>query len=274
VEEETGGRGAAVPIRVVVAGATGWVGRALLPALWQAADLTVVGAVARSSAGRDIGEALGGAPLGLTVVGTVEEALAAHAHVLVDYAGALSVRRHVTAAVEAGLHAVVGSSGLSADDYAALDRLARARGVGVVAAGNFSLVATLAKRLALLAARELEGWEIIDYADTSKPDAPSGTAREWAEALPPRPREAAPRELTQGDPAARGASVGRTSVHSLRLPGHVLGIDFVGGRGEERLVIRYDGGSSAAPYVAGTLYAIRHVGGVVGVVRGLDQLVP
>jgi 4-hydroxy-tetrahydrodipicolinate reductase len=52
----------------------------------------------------------------------------------------------------AGVHVVVGSSGLSADNYAELDRLARDRGVGVVAAGNFSIMAAILKRAAAQAA--------------------------------------------------------------------------------------------------------------------------
>ncbi|TJW57799.1 MAG: 4-hydroxy-tetrahydrodipicolinate reductase, partial [Mesorhizobium sp.] len=53
--------------------------------------------------------------------------------------------------------------------------------VGVVAAGNFSITATLMKRFALMAAKYVPDVEVIDYASARKPDAPSGTARELAE---------------------------------------------------------------------------------------------
>ena len=86
-------------------------------------------------------------------------------------------------AVEAGVHVVVGSSGLTADDYQELDRLARDRGVGVIAAGNFSVMAAVLRRAAAMAARHLGQWEIIDYASDDKPDVPSGTAGELAETL-------------------------------------------------------------------------------------------
>ena len=46
-------------IRVVLAGVTGWVGRALLPAIAATDDLKLVGAVSRKAAGRDAGEAAG-----------------------------------------------------------------------------------------------------------------------------------------------------------------------------------------------------------------------
>ena len=47
-------------IRVVLAGVTGWVGRALLPAIVASDDLRLVAAVSRKAAGRDAGEAAGG----------------------------------------------------------------------------------------------------------------------------------------------------------------------------------------------------------------------
>ena len=63
-------------IRIVLAGATGWVGRALVPAIAQAGDLALVGAVARGAAGSDIGEAVGAGRLGVRVSATLGEALA------------------------------------------------------------------------------------------------------------------------------------------------------------------------------------------------------
>jgi 4-hydroxy-tetrahydrodipicolinate reductase len=57
------------------------------------------------------------------------------------------------------------------------------RVLGVVAAGNYSLTAAMAQAAALRAARHVPSWEIISYASATKPDAPSGTARELAERL-------------------------------------------------------------------------------------------
>ena len=87
---------------------------------------------------------------------------------------------------------VIGTSGLTADDFAEIDAAARERGTGVIAAGNFSLTAAMTKAAALLAARHLPSWEVIDYASATKADAPSGTARELAErSARRRPRERA-----------------------------------------------------------------------------------
>ena len=62
-------------------------------------------------------------------------------------------------------------------------------------------------------------------------------------------------------------------VHALRLPSYILSCEALFGLPDERLTIRHDAGSSAAPYVAGTLLAIRRVGGIKGLVRGLDALI-
>jgi 4-hydroxy-tetrahydrodipicolinate reductase len=176
--------------------------------------------------------------------------------------------------VERGVNVVVGSSGLSASDYDDIDELARSRQVGVIAAGNFSVTAALLLRFAEQAARHLAAWEVIDYASFGKPDAPSGTAREVAERLG-EVRTAAigvPLDRTVGEPAARGATVGGTQVHSLRLPSFVVSTETVFAAEGERLSIRHDAGDSPAPYVAGTLLAIRAAPGRVGVTRGLDKL--
>ena len=78
---------------------------------------------------------------------------------------------------------VLGTSGLTAEDYREIAHVAETVRKGVVAASNFSLTAALAKHFALIAAEHLPSWEIIEYADAHKIDAPSGTVQELAEAL-------------------------------------------------------------------------------------------
>jgi 4-hydroxy-tetrahydrodipicolinate reductase len=260
-------------ISVCIAGATGWTGRALVPAVLAADDLRLVSAVARSAAGDDLGEALGGRTLGVPVHASVAEALDG-VDVLVDYTSATSVKPNVLAAVEAGVGVVVGSSGLTAEDFAEIDALARERSVGVVASGNFSVTAAMCQAAALLAARHLRQWEVVDYASVEKPDVPSGTARELAERLGEvrRPEPGHPIEELQGPQEARGATVGGAQVHSVRLPSFVVSTEVVFGAADERLTIRHDAGGTPEPYVQGTLLAVRRVPGLVGVVRGLDTL--
>ena len=250
----------AAAIRVCVAGITGWTGRPVAEAVRQAKDLELVGGVSRSDP---------------DTYSSVAEALdAVRADVLVDYTNATAVKENVVAAIERRVNVVVGSSGLSADDYEELDASARERRVGVIAAGNFSLTAAVLLRSAVEAARHLEAWEVIDYAGATKADAPSGTAREVAERLGEvrPPAAAVPIDDVVGAREARGANVAGSQVHSLRLPSFVVSTEVVFAAAGERLSIRHDAGESAAPYVAGTLLAIRSVVGRTGVTRGLDRL--
>jgi len=247
-------------IRVCVAGVTGWTGSAVAEAVEAADDLELVAGVSRSDPAR---------------FSSVAEALdAVAADVVVDYTHAEVVKANVLAALERGVGVVVGSSGLSAADYDEIDALAREKQVGVIAAGNFSLTAALLLRFAAEAAQHLGAWEVIDYASAGKQDAPSGTSREVAERLetvrPPAP--AVPVEETHGAREARGATVAGTQVHSLRLPSFTVSTEVVFAADGERLSLRHDAGDSAAPYVAGTLAAIRALPGRVGLTRGLDRL--
>ena len=120
-------------------------------------------------------------------------------------------------------------------------------------AGNFSLTAAMALAAAELAARQLPQWEIIDYAKSTKPDAPSGTARELAERLQTvrEPELGLPVEEVAGHPEARGATIAGTQIHSVRIPSFVVSTEVVFGAPDERLSIRHDAGGTAAPYVTG-----------------------
>jgi 4-hydroxy-tetrahydrodipicolinate reductase len=260
-------------MRISVVGATGWAGSAVARAILDSPDLSLVSAISRSAAGQDLGNAWGGDAIGIPVMSSVAEALR-HADVLVDYTSHEAVRANVLAAIEHQVAVVIGSSGLSGQDYEEIDAAARARGVGVVAAGNFSITAAMAQAAALLVAPYLPYGEIIDYASATKRDAPSGTAYELAERLSEVGRAAVTVPVTEvhGHPAARGATIGQVQVHSLRVPSFTVSTEVVFGLHDERLTIRHDAGSSAAPYVAGTLLAIRALPGRVGLTRGLDTL--
>ncbi len=258
-----------------VAGVTGWTGRAIAAAVLGAEDMRLVAGLARGADGQDVGAAIGlDGPAGVAIAADPAGALARGPDVWIDFTHPSAVKGHALAALEAGVRVVVGTSGLSAADYRDLDAAARAARSGVIAAGNFSLTAALLKHLAGIAARHLPHREIVDFSHADKPDAPSGTARELAEHL----AGIAPNRLARpvagilGEPAARGASLGGTQVHSVRLPGYVLSVEALFGLPGERLAIRHDAGLSAEPYVAGTLLAVRRVGEVTGLVRGLDTL--
>jgi 4-hydroxy-tetrahydrodipicolinate reductase len=264
--------------RIVVAGASGWVGRELVRAVVAASDLTLAGAVSRSAVGQDVGEVAGAPPVGVAVSASLAGALTVPSDVVVDYTKPHVVKGHALEALAAGRHVVIGTSGLAADDYAEIDAAARAAGRGVIAAGNFSITASLLKRFATMAAKHVPDVEIIDYASAKKPDTPSGTGRELGEILSKIRREPTSKPVGElgGIRETRGGAVNAggiaVQVHSVRMPSFVLSAEAIFGLPDERLTIRHDAGSSAAPYVGGTLLAARRVADVVGLVRGIDHL--
>jgi 4-hydroxy-tetrahydrodipicolinate reductase len=264
----------AVAIDVCLAGATGWAGSELARAMAKTSDLRLVAAVSRKHAGRNLGDVLSEPRLACPIHASVEEALARRCDVLVEYTKPDSAKANVLAALEHGAHVVVGTSGLSDADLAQIDGVARSRNRGVLACGNFALTVVLLQKFAEAAARLIPHWEIIDYAHDDKVDAPSGTARELAARLSKvrRPETTVPLDRTVGPREARGATLSGSQVHSLRLPGYVIGAEIVFGMPDQRLTIRHDAGSGARPYVDGALLAVRRVSTLLGVHRGLDAV--
>jgi 4-hydroxy-tetrahydrodipicolinate reductase len=172
---------------------------------------------------------------GVPVHAFVSDALdAAGADVLVDYTDPSIVRSNVLTAIERRVSVVVGANGLTDAEYAVIDARARETGIGVIAGENFSLLAALLLRFAQDAARHVQAWEIGRAGARHPPDVPA---------------ELAERLRTVHEPTE---------------------VEF--GRPGERLVLRYHALESAAPYVGGTLVAIRAAPDRVGLTRGLDRL--
>lgn len=261
-------------IKVCLAGATGWAGSGLAAGIHAAEDTELVGAVARSRAGQSLGDALNIADLALPVSGSAQEALETPCDVFVEYTKPDVAKRHILLALEAGAHVVVGTSGLTDEDYVEIDRVAQSSELGVLAVGNFALTVVLLQKFAEIAAAHIPHWEIIDYAHSGKIDAPSGTVRELTHRLG-QIRESAldvPIEETQGVKETRGARLSGSQVHAIRLPGHVIGAEIIFGMPDQKLIIRHEAGAGSQPYVDGALLAIRKVGTFSGLKRGLDSV--
>jgi 4-hydroxy-tetrahydrodipicolinate reductase len=163
---------------------------------------------------------------------------------------------------------------LTNEDYVEIDGVAKEVNRGVLAVGNFALTVVLLQKFAEMAAKYIPHWEIIDYAHAEKRDVPSGTARELANRLS-KIREAeldVPPEKIEGPIETRGARLQGTQVHSVRLPGYIISIDAIFGMPDQKLILRHESGTSAEPYVNGALLAIREVGNLVGLHRGLDSV--
>lgn len=261
-------------LRVVVAGAAGQMGSEVVRAVSEAEDMRVVGAVDPGCVGEDAGERAGIGALGVPIVGRLEEALdAVEADVVVDFTQPNTVFQNVITAIEYGLHAVVGTTGLSESEWEDIDRVARQRGVGVLHAPNFAIGAVLMMRFAREAARFFPQAEIIELHHDRKRDAPSGTALYTAEMIrsvweQPPERKVEEKELLKG---ARGGNADGVVIHSVRLSGLVAHQEVLLGLPGQILTIRHDS-IDRRSFMPGVLLALRKVRDIRGVEIGLEKV--
>jgi len=261
-------------IRVCVAGATGWAGSVLSKGIFEAPDLELVAGVSRTHAAKVLGDVLSIPGLDTPIFGTASEALSSRPDVFVEFTRPESAKPNIISALRAGAHCVVGTSGLSDDEYREIDEVARQLERGVLAVGNFALTAVLLQKFAEIAAKYIPHWEIIDYAHADKRDVPSGTALQLANRLS-QVRESQldiPLDEVQGPKESRGIRLHGSQVHSVRLPGYMISVDAIFGMADQKLILRHESGTSAEPYVDGALLAIRNVSRIVGLQRGLDRV--
>ena len=240
-------------IRVAVLGAAGRMGASVCAAIEASPGLDLV---ARVDAGDDLGAVRG-------------------AHVAVDFTVPSVTETNVHALIDAGVHAVVGTTGWDEASLARVhDHLTHAPGVGVLVAPNFALGAVLAMAFAARAARWFESAEVIELHHPDKVDAPSGTARHTAAAIAAA-RSAAgmgsmPDATSQQLQGARGADVDGVRVHSVRLRGLVAHEEILLGNPGEQLTIRHDSFDRAS-FLPGVVHAVRQVGSHPGLTVGLEH---
>jgi 4-hydroxy-tetrahydrodipicolinate reductase len=261
-------------IKICLSGAAGHVGQELVKGILKTNDLELVACLGFSTAGKRLPEILRFPCPEIFIHNSVDKALEKQPFdILIDYTTPESVFKTITGGIHNGINCVIGTSGLSDEQYDKLDKLAQNNNVGVFAAGNFSITSALMMHFSQIAAKLIPHWELFDYAPDTKPDAPSGTTRELAYLLGNigQPKYTILPENVHGDPKSRGATLNRTQVHSVRVPGYYSSSEAVFGLPGERLSIRHDS-ISYAPYVEGTLLAVRKVSTMKGLVRGMSNL--
>ncbi len=228
---------------IVVTGASGRMGRMLARTVLDSTKARLVGAIERTGqdwVGQDLGTAMGSAPLGMTVTDDPLEAFA-KAQAVLDFTAPEATVRFAGIAAQARAVHVIGTTGLSEADLAALKPAARH--AVIVRAGNMSLGVNLMVKLTRMVAEALDeefDIEVIEAHHSAKVDAPSGTALMLGQAA------AQGRGVALDDVADRG----RDGVTGARRRGDIgfaaiRGGDIVGehdvlfaGAGE-RLILRH-----------------------------------
>jgi 4-hydroxy-tetrahydrodipicolinate reductase len=267
--------------RVAVIGATGRLGAVIAAGIAASDDLELVAVVARSHAGRRLGEVVptlpAGHPAGQLVIDADLEGLsAAQVDVAVEVTGPGSVGANLVRLLELGIHAVVGATGISDVDLETARRLVAAGPARALVAPNFAIGAVLLERLAAEVARHLPDVEIIELHHEAKLDAPSGTAIATARAIAaartqaPTP-SAGPRAGERDADGSRGSLQHGIPVHAIRLPGLVAHEEVIFGAVGQSLTLRHDAFDRTA-FVPGALLACRRVPHLDGLVVGLGEL--
>jgi len=264
-------------IKVAVVGACGRMGREVVKGILNRPDFQLVAAVDVREVGKDIGEIIGGQPLGIPVSGDLVAALKeSGAQVAVDFTHPSVVFENVRKTIECGVAPVVGTTGWTQEKVKAIDRLAKRKGVPVVIAPNFAIGAVLMMKFAMEAAKYFDKVEIIEMHHDGKADAPSGTALRTAELILhgrgkafPEPKVKHPEVLLEG---ALGGEMDGIRIHSVRLPGLVAHQEVIFGTVGQVLTIRHDS-LSRESFIPGVLLAVEKVLSLPpGVVFGLENL--
>jgi 4-hydroxy-tetrahydrodipicolinate reductase len=190
------------------------------------------------------------------------------ADVWVDFTTPKAVAANIEAALNAGIHPVVGTSGMAAEDEQRLIALAKAKHVGGLIAPNFGISAVLLMQFAAQAAKYFPDAEVIEMHHEDKLDAPSGTAKATAKMIAAA-RQTAPRPTT--DDPAHGEKIDGVPVHAVRLPGYVAHEQVLFGAPGEALTIRQDSFDRES-FMSGVAVAIAKVQTLDTLVVGLEHL--
>jgi 4-hydroxy-tetrahydrodipicolinate reductase len=256
--------------KVGVVGAGGRMGREVCLAVAAAPDLELVAVIDPGHDGQEVE--------GLTVVGSVD-ALDEHGvDVVVDFSVADAVRINLAFYAEHGIHAVVGTTGLSEAELEAAAQLFADSAANAVVAANFAIGAVLLMRFSALAAPHMDGVEVIELHHDAKRDAPSGTALHTAEGIAeartragsgPWPADPTTEYVLPG--ARGGEGPGGVRVHSVRLPGLIAHEEVIFGAVGQSLSIRHDSYDRRS-FMPGVLLAVRTVPDHPGLTVGIEAL--
>ena len=255
--------------KVMVNGASGKMGQTVIAAVSSQPDMELVGAVDVQAACKSFS-----LPDGRSVpmCADIAEGLSKNRpDVVVDFSTAKGVLPMARAVLSKGVRLVSGTTGLSADDVAEIEKLAAENKTGAIVASNFAVGAIVMMHLARTAAKYFDYAEIIEEHHQFKLDAPSGTALTTAKMMAAgrgRPFMSFEQAIAQ---PSRGQNVEGINIHSVRLPGIVARQEVILGAAGQTLTIKHDAISREC-YMPGVMLAVREVSKHSGLVFGLDKL--
>lgn len=262
-------------MKVAMVGVKGKMGRAILAGIIDAPDVEIVGAVDICGQGADISELIGGKNRGVCIEDNLDTMLAEkQPDVVIDFTSPKVVKNNAVTILKHKAHVVVGTTGLTSEDLAEIDTLAKDVSRAAFVVPNFALGAVLMMNFAVEAAKYFPNVEVIELHHDQKLDAPSGTAVKTMEMM-----AQVRKEVSQGNPnevekikGARGGEYDGMRVHSVRLPGYVAHQEVIFGGAGQTLTIRHDS-MNRDSFVDGVLLALRSIGDLSsGLTYGLEKV--
>lgn len=258
---------------VIVNGACGRMGQAVLKAVQEADGLELVGAV-DIKGGADTGSLVGLPANGILVETDLEALLARKKpEVMVDFTRPDVVFGNVMTALAHKTSPVVGTTGLSDEQKAEIAKAAEANDTPAFIAPNFAIGAVLLMVMSRQAAKYMPDVEIIELHHDKKLDAPSGTAIQTAAMIAEvrkAHKQGTPDEFEKLE-GARGADYEGMHIHSVRLPGYVAHQEVIFGGLGQTLTIRHDS-MNRESFMPGVVLAAKKVRSLKGLTVGLDKL--
>lgn len=260
-------------VKVLVNGACGRMGTAVLRAVTDDPELELVAAVDHKS-GIEVGKLIGEDDLHLQTENDLRQAIEkTQPAVMVDFTNPAVVYDNVMTALSMGVSPVIGTTGLSDEQKAAINKLSLEKKVPAFIAANFAIGAVLMMTAARQIAKYMPQVEIIEMHHDRKLDAPSGTAITTAELI-----SEVRKPMKQGHPdeeeklaGARGAQINGIPIHSVRLPGFVASQAVIFGGLGQTLTLRHDT-IDRTSFMPGVVLACHKVRGLTGLVRNLENI--
>ena len=243
-----------IMVNVIVNGALGKMGQESVNAILGQPDLNLVASIDRDD---DLQK-------------TIEKT---QASVVIDFTHPSCVKSNAIRTINAGCHAIIGTTGLSELDLHELDNLARQAAVGIMVIPNFAVGAVLLMKFAAEAAKHMPKVEIIEFHHDKKADAPSGTAIKTAEFIANTNSQVNCVALDETEliTGCRGGRKHNIPIHSIRLPGYVASQEVIMGGIGQTLTIRHDT-ISRESFMPGVILCVRKINQITGLVYGLENV--
>ncbi|MFH1709511.1 MAG: 4-hydroxy-tetrahydrodipicolinate reductase [bacterium] len=237
-------------IKILISGAAGKMGREVVKAVKNEADMKLVGAVDIAQAGTDAGASAGIGSVGIVISKDLKAAINdSKPDVAIDFTHPSTAMANTRIILDSKVHAVIGTTGLTDDNLSEIRKLCSKNKVNCIAAPNFAIGAVLMMMFARTAIKYMPNAEIIELHHDKKVDIPSGTALKTAELMNKRD----------------------IRIHSVRLPGLVAHQEVIFGGIGQTLTIRHDS-LSRESFMPGVIMAVQKVRAVDGLVYGLENL--